>query len=137
MFDIVEAGLLPMRERWDDIIDSTDSVFVNTILQWAWNQSELQKAVRDTYRLKKDASVDPARESVFNAVQVWLSGGTFLELAAKANLPIDDALAFHSSVISFTLQVIVEQGIALMEKLLKVQNREIALAVVRLPEHLR
>lgn len=137
MLDLVKSRLLPLRTRWDDVIDPTDSDLVNIILQWSWEQREIQNAVRAAYRLEETEPINSIRDAFFNTIRLWLAGATFSDLAKNAELSIDDMLGLHAQVISFTLQTIVEQGIALLEKLLTSQEQMLAPAVINLPEHLR
>jgi hypothetical protein len=46
-------------------------------------------------------------------------------------------LGLHSRVITFTLQTIVEQAVAVLERLLRSQGQTPAPALINLPEHLR
>jgi len=137
MMDPVETGLLPLRPTWDDVVDPLDPSLVDPILSWAWNQSELQKEVRKAYRLGNDGDIDSRRESFFSAVRLWLSGANFTQIAEGANLTVDDMLGIHSQVLTFAMQTIVEQALALLEKLLLSRNQMLAQAVLQFPEHLR
>jgi len=137
MLDLVETGLMPLRTRWDDITEPTDSALVKIVLQWAWEQRELQNAVRVAYRMEKATQIDTVRDTFFNTIELWLAGAAFSELARNARLSIDDMLGLHAQVITFKLQTIVEQGIALLGKLLESQGQLLAPAAIRLPEHLR
>jgi len=137
MLDSVEIGLLPLREQWDDITEPIDSLLLNIILPWAWTQTDLQQAVREAYRLKAGTPVDSVRESFFEVIRRWLSGSTFLELAIGGDISIDDVLGLHSRVITFVFQTIIEQAVALLEKLLQSQGQTIAPVVAELPEHIR
>ena len=58
-------------------------------------------------------------------------------IATGASVSLDDLLGVHSQVLTFALQTMVEQGIALLEKILQAQEREISPAVLHFPEHLR
>ena len=58
-------------------------------------------------------------------------------MAARVGQSVDDILGVHTGVITFALQTIVEQGVALLGKLLESQDRTLASAVVEFPEHLR
>lgn len=137
MLDSVEIGLLPMRPRWDDVTDPIDTVVVKIIMEWAWTQPDLKAAVRDTYRVEENIDIESFRQSFFDSIGLWLSGSNFVELAVGAGLQIDDMLGLHSRVIAFTLQTIVEQAVALLERLLQAQGQTLAPAIVQLPEHLR
>lgn len=137
MLDLVETGLVPLRQRWDDITDPINPGLVNIMLEWAWTQEDLQQEVREAYRLNAASNIDSVRESFFEAIRLWLAGRTFFELATGGHLPINDMLGLHSQVITFTLQTIVEQAVALLERLLRSQGQTLAPAVTHLPEHLR
>jgi len=137
MVDIVETGLLPLRPTWDDVFDPADPSLVDPILDWAWTQLEVQQAVREAYRLGQERDLNSLRDQFFAAVKLWLSGANFIQLAAGANLDVDDMLGVHSRVLTFALQTIVEQAVALLEKLLQSRGQGIAQVVLQFPEHLR
>jgi len=58
-------------------------------------------------------------------------------MAERSNLPMDVMLGIHTGVITFVLQTLVDQGIALLAKLLESQGRTISQAVTQFPDHLR
>jgi hypothetical protein len=137
MLDSVETNLLPRRDAWDDIVDPVDPQLVRVILDWAWTQSELQSAIREAYRLEDHEDIDTVREGFFDLVGSWLSGRPYVELAARPGLPMDDLLGVHTRVVGFVLQTLVEQAVAILERLLQSQGRTMAVAVDQFPEHLR
>ncbi len=122
---------------WDDILYPTDPSFVEVLLEWAWVQPELQKAAREAYRIAPEVGVDSLKEPFFSVVRLWLSGSNFMQIGRGANMSMDDLLGVHSQVIAFTLQTIIEQGVALLEKLLESRGQTLAPAVQQFPEHLR
>jgi hypothetical protein len=137
MIDAVERGLLPRRPAWDDVTDPIDAAVVSAIVDWAWEQTDLQDAARDAYRVKDGADVGVTRLPFLGTVSLWLAGARFRDIAARANLPVDDVLGVHTRMITFVLQTLVEQGVALLAKLLAAQGRELSPAVRDFPEHLR
>jgi hypothetical protein len=137
MIDVVETGLLPRRATWDDVIDPLDSSLVNVLLDWAWTQRELKEAVRKAYRLDDDVDTETVREPFFKTVTEWLSGKRFKEMATSANQSMDDLLGVHARVLSFVLQSIIEQGVAVLSKLQEAAGRTLAPAIAQFPEHLR
>lgn len=137
MVDVVEAGLLPMRPTWDDVVDPIDASLVDPILEWAWTQRELQQTVREAYRVAADIDLSTLKEGFFSTVRLWLGGATFLRIAEGVGRSVDELLRVHSRVLTFALQTMVEQAIALLEKVLQSQERELAAAVRQFPEHLR
>jgi helicase len=137
MVDGVEAGLLPLRESWDNVNDPVDPAVVDAILKWAWTQPDLLEPLRESYRLEDGASIDPVQQRFFDLVHWWLAGSTFSDMAALSNLSVDDLLGVHAKVIAFVLQTLVEQAVALLGKLLESRERLLAPAVMQFPEHLR
>lgn len=137
MLDSVETNLLPRRESWEDVTDPIDLNLVRVILDWAWTQPDLQSAIREGYRLTDEVSTDVGRQSFLDLVSSWLAGKRFTEMAAGANLPMNDLLGIHTRVVTFILQTLVEQAVALLERLLQSQGRTIAAAVGHFPDHLR
>jgi helicase len=137
MVDLVEMGLLPLRANWDDVTDPMDRSFVDPLLKWAWSQPELQETVRDGYRVDPEVDVETLREPFFSVARAWLSGASFEQIAEQVSMDVDDLLGVHSSAITFSLQTIIEQGIALLEKLLQSQNRALAPVAMQFPDFLR
>jgi len=137
MVESVENSLLPRRQDWDAVTDSLDPALIAVMVEWAWSQGDVQQAVREAYRIDDEVDVSSVRQSFFDMVALWLSGARFEEMAERANLPLDDLLAVHTRVLTFGLQSVIEQGIALLGKLLEGQGQVLAPAVVRFPEHLR
>lgn len=132
MLESVETKLLPMRERWDDIEAPTDPELAEALLAWAWDLPEMAEAVKEVYR-----GVPPVRSEFIRVLEGWIDGQPLIELARRAGIDIDAMLGVHARVISYVLQVAVEQGVGLLKKLLEAGDRELAQAVVDFPEHLR
>lgn len=137
MVAVAETGLLPRRPRWDDVFAPDDPSFVDPLLEWAWTQPELQEAAREAYRIAADVDANSLRESFSSVVKLWLSGATFIQIAQGATLAVDDLLGVHTKVVTFALQTMVEQALALLEKLLQERGQAISPAALRFSEHLR
>lgn len=137
ILDAVEVGLLPRRATWDDLLDPLDSELVAHVLAWAWDQMDIQAAVRESYRLGDNVETEAVRQSFIDMVNAWLAGDRFNEIALKANLPMDTFLGVHGRVVAFTLQTLVEQGVALLSKFLEALGQTLAPAAALFPEHLR
>lgn len=137
LLDAVESDLVSRRQNWDDIQNPIEPGFVSLILDWAWKQSDMQRAVREAYQLDDDVLTNSVQQSFTNAVNAWLQGARFREIAAAASLDLDDLLGVHGRVIAFVLQTLVEQGVALLVKLLESSQRQISPAVLQFPEQLR
>ena len=137
MLDSVETALLPLRPAWDDVTDPVDPSLVSVLLEWAWRQENLRAAVRDAYRLDDPATIDRVRQPFFELVISWLSGSSFAEMAVRANLEMDALLGIHAQAVTFVLQTLVEQGVALLNRFLQSRGTTMAGAVAAFPEHLR
>jgi len=136
MLDAVETDLLPLRVAWDDVTDPLDPELVAAVLNWAWRQGDLQAALSEAYRIDS-VSINSIRDSFFETVGLWLSGSRFREMAERASLTMDDMLGVHARVLTFVLQTIVEQGIALLAKFVESQGHILSSAVTQLPDRLR
>jgi len=137
MLDAVEGGLLPRRATWDDVTDPVDGALLQTLLEWAWTQPDLILAVRDAYRLPDGTEPELVRESLFKTVVAWTAGQRFRDLAVTADLAMDDLLGVHTKVIAFVLQTLIEQGIAILARLMEASGRALSPAITQTPEHLR
>lgn len=132
MLESVEATLLPMRKRWDDIEAATDPELTEMLLTWAWDLPEMTEVLKEAYRAEPPLPSDFAR-----VLAAWIDGQPLVELARQADVEIDTMLAVHARVITYVLQVAVEQAVGLLQKLLETTGRQLSQAVVDFPEHLR
>lgn len=132
ILDSVEARLLPMRERWDDLEAATDPELTEVLLQWAWDLPEVTEALEAAYR-----GAPPPRLDFTPVLEAWIDGQPLVELARRAGIDIDTMLGVHARVISYVLQVAIEQGVGLLQKLVEANGQELSQAVVDFPEYLR
>lgn len=137
MLDSVESGLLTQRATWDDVTEPLDASVVRTMLEWAWGQADVQEALREAHRLEDNADTSGLKQPFFNTVSAWLGGARFKDIAPVSGLDLDELLGLHGRVVSYVLQTVIEQGVALLAKLLEGQGRLLAPAVIAFPEHLR
>ncbi|MCB9610567.1 MAG: DEAD/DEAH box helicase [Polyangiaceae bacterium] len=137
MLDSVESGLLAERATWDDVTEPLDASVVRTMLEWAWGQADVQEALREAHRLEDNADTSALKQPFFDTVSAWLSGARFKDIAPVSGLDLDELLGLHGRVVSYVLQTTIEQGVALLAKLLEGQGRLLAPAVIAFPEHLR
>jgi hypothetical protein len=133
----VENDLAPLFQSWETLTDPTDDVFVGIMLEWAWNHGNLMETIREAYRLEEGVSVESVRTSFFTAVRCWIAGDTYPQIAAASGQEIDDVLAIQTRAVSFGLQTVIEQGVALIDKLLESQDRTISPTVAVFSDCLR
>ena len=137
MLDVVEEELLPRRVSWNDVTDPLESGFVDTLLEWAWGQPDLKAAVRKAYRLKPRHDTDDVQAQFFSFVRLWLAGKSFVVIGRRVSMPIDDVLGVHAGVVTFVLQVLVEQAVAVLDRLVEIRGESVSEPVRLFPEHLR
>lgn len=134
----VELGLLNVPIDWTTATSALDPGFVLVLLRWAWEQRDVQAAVRRAYRLPSD-SIPPetARRSLFSIVDLWLKGERFVDIATAVRRDMDEVLSIHSQVVAYVLQTVVEQGLAILSRLLIEGGRSLSPLIIAFPEHLR
>ena len=66
-----------------------------------------------------------------------MSGARFVKIAEDSDPPIDDLLGVYTGAISFVLQTIIEQGVALLAKFEESVGRSLSPAAAQFPDHLR
>ena len=137
LVDEVETGLFTRVPSWQVFTDPTDPNLVSAFVDWALTLADMQEGLRNAFSLADEEGIDDVREPFQTFVEAWLSGRRFVEIATQLGMDVDDVLHIHASALSFTFQTIVEQGVALLGKLLETQGDEVASAVARFPEHLR
>jgi hypothetical protein len=137
LIDPVESNLLTANVSWATITQPVDLNVAASLFNWAWNQPEFQMNVRTAFRLKPNVDALPAGRQLYEIVKAWLGGRRFAEIAVSARIDIDTLLGIYTSTIAYSLLTLVEQAIALLEKLLAERGIELSPAVLAFPEHLR
>jgi len=129
-------ALMGRRERWDNITNPVDPSFVDVLLGWAWEQNEMEAAIRESFELD-GATTEGARQPFFILVASWLAGQRYSAMAHSSGIPLDRCLGIHARAVTFVLQTLVEQAVALLGKALESQGLALSPAVTLFPEHLR
>lgn len=137
LVDTVESNLLAANVSWGTITDPVDLSVSAALFNWAWIQPEFQMDFRTAFRLEPDVDALPAGRQLYAIVKDWLGGRRFVEIAATAGIEVDILLGIYTSAIAYSLQTLVEQAVALLEKLLAERGIEVSQAVLAFPEHLR
>lgn len=133
----VEAGLLSASTEWDSIEDPTDATVIDVILRWAWVNGGLESSIRNAYTLDNTVDLETIRPGFFRLVERWLAGDTFAEIATVTGLDVDDVLRILTGVVTYGLQTVVEQAIALLAKMVEAQERSLGPGILSLPGCLR
>ncbi len=137
LVDAVADDLIGRWERWADVTDALDAEMVQVILSWAWEQPELQAVVREAYRLSPTDAVGAVRDRFMAHVSSWLAGERFEQIAAATHAEIDETLRVHAQAVAYSLQTVIDQGLALLELALEPTGRALARPVRQFAEHLR
>ena len=132
MLESVENSLLPLRVRWDDIESPRDPALIESLVAWAWGLPDMRSALKE---LPDDWIL--SQGTFTNIVSLWLDGVPLVSIASRAGADIDTMLWLHGRILSYVLQVLVEQGVAILAKLLEAEGLVLAPAVIDFPDHLR
>ncbi len=135
--DAVVEGLMVARPEWDGVVDPLDPTLVRAILGWAWDQSDVREAVRTAYRLDDDQEIRTVRAPFMDHVNAWLRGERIVGIAASTGRPVDEVVQIQTQAVTYALQTIIEQGVALLEVALEAVGRPFSPAVSVFVEHLR
>ena len=93
--------------------------------------------VRDAYRLEANDDLEQVRDNFLEHVRLWLGGLRIVEIAAQSRREIDETIRVQAQAVSYALQTLVEQSVALLEGALEADGRAPSTAVSALPDHLR
>lgn len=128
----VETSLLGLREQWDNIALPIDPGLIDALLTWSWGLPDVEMAVSEAYRDEA-----PSREVFAETLTRWIEGVSIVDMATAAGLDVNDMLGVHTKVLTYALQVNIEQAVSLLARYLDANDREISQAVVDFPEYLR
>lgn len=137
LLDSVEADLLPAVGDWTTTANAANAVLLNVFFEWAWRQRDFQNDVRRAFRLEAGGATETVKGSLLSILGGWIGGQRFREIAASTNTDIDLLLGIYTAAIAYSFQTLVEQGVALLGKLLEEGGVEIPDAVTAFPEYLR
>jgi helicase len=137
LIDTVESNLLGANVSWGTITEPVDLKVAAALFNWAWSQPEFQTSVRTAFGLEPNVDALPAGQQLYEIVKAWLGGHRFVEIATSARMGVNVLLGIYTSTIAYSLQTLVEQAVALLEKLLAERGIELSQAVRAFPEHLR
>lgn len=137
MIVLVEEGLLPAISDWSQVSDPMDAVLLNAILEWTWTLPEIRDAVTQGYKLDDNSAMDEVKTSFFRFVGFWIGGTSFEQIASQNQQDLDSVLAIYARVLNFSLQTVVEQGVAILGKIFESRDESLPDAVAEFPEHLR
>lgn len=137
MIASVETELYPSRDDWASLTDDSFESLCISLFDWAWMHAELKISSSEAFRLEPDQSPDLVKDKIFALIRYWLSGMPMIEIAEHFEESLDDLLAIHSRVVTYSLQTILEQGVALLAKLLESNGQQLSHLVTLFVERLR
>lgn len=129
----VVADLYPAVLESASAQSPLDARLLLSVVRWALTQKDFDELVRTAY----DVSEPPAASILVDLVSSWLDGSTYIQMATRAELSIDKLLKVHAQVVMHGLITLVEQGIALVEKIAEENGVVLSDAVSGLPSYLR
>lgn len=135
MVDTVERNLMPRRLTWETAIAPIDFEVVDVLLDWAWGQPEMIADVSSSIWSSLDANEAKARFR--QLLKGWLLGERYVSMAAASSMSMNDLLNVHSKLLLYSFQSIVEQGIALLSRLVEGAGGTMSSAILDFPEYLR
>lgn len=136
LLDSVLDDLLP-RCDWTREEASIDVPLLRELLEWAWAQGDMRRALLESYLQSGDEPVLPPIDDLQDQLVSWLRGDTFDEIAQSQKRDVDRVLRIHSGVVSFTLATLVEQAFAVLARHFEQMGERIAPAYALLPDFLR
>jgi hypothetical protein len=137
LISTVETDLLPSYPNWELLADPIDAALVDVVLRWAWQHGGLDGSLRKAYRLDDAANLEGIRPGFFLLLQRWLAGDTYAQIATATRTDVNEVLGILTGVVSYGLQTVVEQAIALVGRMLDAQGKSASAAVSCLPNCLR
>jgi hypothetical protein len=137
LIDPTEEDLLGRIDDWSAVLEPTDDRLLDALLSWSWGRPELRDPLAIGYGRDEDGNHKATYEEFRTLVAAWLQGKRFHEMAALVERPVEDVLRIHGAVVTYQVQSLVEQAIALLACLLSEKGIEASPAVVAFPQHLR
>lgn len=132
----VQEDLFGRRERWDNLESPTDVSLVTPLVDWAWERPEMQAAVQQCLRLDGPPS-EADKQQFLALVTGWLAGLRYRDMAAACGIQLDRMLGLHTLAVMFVFHSLVEQGIALLQKVVESGGSTISESATSFPDHLR
>lgn len=133
----VEDTLLPLYQAALLGDGSIEETFFDSILTWALEQTEVRRAIRKFFQLPPGQISEELMGSIHTHVALWLSGASFANIASGTKLSVDDALGIQTTIVGYSIQTVVEQGIALLKECLTSREEVLPEAVDVFVERLR
>jgi len=137
LVESVEANLLPRRAQWDDIQNDLVPEIAELFVDWAWTHIDMQDSACRAFRVPADADHAGMQFTLLLMVKAWLRGSTFKTMSEECVMSMNDLLGVHSSVITFALQTLVEQGTSLLGQCIESRGGVLSSVVVDFPSYLR
>ncbi|MFF2296539.1 DEAD/DEAH box helicase [Arthrobacter sp. NPDC058127] len=133
ILDSVLNDLYPTLATWDSVDSPLDEQLLDAVLGWVFHQGDFQRELAAAYRREKIPDAASLRE----LVTAWLDGRSFAEMAEVTGLDIDTLLRVHAKVVMHALVTLVEQGVALLQRVSAESGAPVSDSVVSLPGYLR
>ena len=122
---------------WTSFKDSCGEDLVDLLVPWALKQKDMEISIQRAFQLDDTEVSSEILEKLKIITITWLSGNRFFNIADSAKLPVDEILGIYTSTVSYALQTVIEQAVALVGQITESQGIELAKVASEFPEHLR
>ena len=137
MIASVEEELLPAYAHWGEETEHMAPGLRRALLEWAWRQVDVQEAVQRHYRLGPGEGTSAVRGDFLEATSRWIGGASPKKIANRGGFAVGEWLGIYTGVLAYSVQTVVEQGVALLGQLMGSREEILAPAVQAFPDHLR
>ena len=137
MIGLVEEDLLPRVDDWTALSGTLNTEAVDALLDWAFTLSEVDKKLREAYRIDEGVSTDTVHERFRRFVKLWVAGDRFVEIASQLSVEVNQVLRIYSGAFAYAFQTVAEQGVAVLSELFEARLEMLPETVKMIPEYLR
>lgn len=133
----VEISLFPRLLNWDTIDNSLDPSLLDAFIEWAWEAGIFNENLRVIFRKDEEEDLSDLKPLISQILFRWVRGERFVEISQALGVDMDTMVGIHTNIISYSFQTAVEQGIAIVGKILEARDLSISQHVVQFLEQLR
>ena len=137
MIGLVEGDLLPRVDDWTALSGELSNEAIDALLDWAFTLNEVDKKLREAYRIENEVDTSTVHEQFRQFVKFWVAGDRFVEIASQLNVDVNQVLRIYTGAFAYAFQTVAEQGVAVLSELHEARFEVLPDAVTKIPEYLR